>query len=233
MKKETLINFYTKYKLFIFPLVVTLSSLILIFLVIVPQTLKLIANQKVGNNLLNSSRSLEVKAQTLDGLDGTDLSKKVEYALSVFPPEKNFADIVGIIQNISSSVGFSISSLTIGEGKGTKGGTQSFNVSVSLNGAKQLIPFLLSAIETAPRLMQIESFDISTSGEGVQINLSLSVLYDPLPKAFGSTDSPLPQLSSEDEQILTKLATTSQNVSGGTAISSGPSGPRGKQNPFE
>ena len=102
MKKEDLLKFYAQYKLFIFPLVVGISSLILIVFVILPQTIKLVTNQGAEEELFNKSQFLEVKAQDLDNLDQEDLSRKVQYVLGVYPADKDFGNIVGIIQSVTS-----------------------------------------------------------------------------------------------------------------------------------
>ena len=234
MKKETILKFYSSYKLFIFPAVVALSSLILIVLVILPQTLKLITNQKVGEDLLNKSQSLEVKAQTLESINEEDLSRNVRYALAVFPSDKDFGNVVGLIQKITSQTGFNIVSLNLGGNTAAKAGTQSFNVTLQLTGSRALLPSLLSALENAPRLMRVGSLEISSvAGGGAQVSLGLDVLYSPAPAEFGTVDSPLPKLSQKDEELLVRLARVgSQSVSGG-ASSGFVSTPRGKVNPFE
>lgn len=234
MKKEAFLKFYSSYKLFIFPAVVTLSSLILIILVILPQTIKLITNQKIGDDLLNKSQNLEVKAQTLESINEEDLSRNVGYALAVFPSDKDFGNVVGLIQNITSQTGFNIVSLNLGGSTASKTGTQSFNVTLQLIGSKTLLPSLLSALENGPRLMRVDSLEISSAATGgIQVSLGLDVLYSPAPSHFGTVDSPLPQLSAKDEELLVKLARV-----GGEGVSSGASSgfvstPRGKANPFE
>ena len=65
MKKEDLQKFYLTYRLYIFPVVVAFSCLVLIILVIYPETVKLIINQKTQEEVLNKHKFLEVKAQTL------------------------------------------------------------------------------------------------------------------------------------------------------------------------
>jgi len=235
MKKETFLKFYSSYKLFIFPAVVTFSSLILIILVILPQTLKLITNQKIGDDLLTKSQSLEVKAQTLESINENDLTRNVGYALAVFPSDKDFGNVVGLIQKITSQTGFNIVSLNLGGNTASKTGTQSFSVTLQLAGSKALLPNLLSAFENASRLMRVGSLEVSSvvGGGGVQVSLGLDVLYSPAPKDFGTVDSPLPQLSAKDEELLVKLARVGgQGVSGGGS-SGFVSTPRGKVNPFE
>lgn len=233
MKKETILKFYSNYKLLIFPTVVALSSLILIVLVILPQTIKLITNQKAGDDLLNRSQSLEVKAQTLESIDEEDLSRNVGYALAVYPSDKDFGNVVGIIQKITSQAGFNIVSLSLGGAGSAKGGSQSFNISLQLIGSKALLPILLSGFENAPRLMRVGSLEVSSPGAGgIQVSLGIDVLFSPAPSDFGTVDSPLPQLSEKDEELLVKLARVSGQGGVSTGVSS-VSTPRGKTNPFE
>lgn len=232
MNKEVILKFYSSYKLFIFPAVVAISCLVLIVSVILPQTLKLVTNQKVGDDLLTRSENLEVKAQNLESINGEDLSQNLIYALNVYPSDKDYGNIIGLIQKNTSEVGFNIDSLNLGGGGvSAKTDAQSFSVSLQLSGSKVLLPILLSNFENGPRLMRIANLEVSsTSGEGVQVSLGLDVLYSSSPGDFGSIDSPLPTLSEKDEELLTKLAVVSgPSVSLGGVVST----PRGKANPFE
>lgn len=228
MKKEDLLKFYAQYKLFIFPLVVAISSLILIVFVILPQTIKLVTNQGAEEELFNKSQFLEVKAQDLDNLDQEDLSRKVQYVLGVYPADKDFGNIVGIIQSVTSGAGFSIVALNLGDQT-----AQSYNITLQITGPRTLLPLLLSALESAPRLIRLDSLEISSSSssQGIEADLGLNILYSPAPTTFGTVDSPLPTLSSEDEELLTILA--SQNPISEEVEEVVDSGPRGKANPFE
>ena len=232
MNKVTILKFYSSYKLFIFPTVVALSCLILIVLVILPQTIKLITNQRVGSDLLVRSQNLEVKAQTLESLNSDDLSQNLGYALAIYPSFKDFGNVVGLIQETTSKVGFSIISLSLA-GTGSKTDAQSFNVSLQLSGSKALLPSLLANFENGPRLMRVGNLEVSSqSGGGIQVSLGLDVLYSPAPADFGTVDSPLPTLSEKNQDLLVRLAKLSApSVSrGGVPFVSAP---RGKTNPFE
>lgn len=236
MKKEDILKFYSKYKLFIFPISVAFSSLLLIGLVILPQTIKLIANQKTGSEMSSKSQFLEAKAQELEIIDEEDLSKKVEYALNIYPADRDFGNAVGVIQRISTQTGFNIVSLNVG-GSSIKGGAQNYTITLQLVGSKSLIPTILNALENGPRLMKVESIAISQSAgtQGVEINLGLNVLFSPIPQNFGTVDSPLPQLSQKEERLLVKLAGAQEKT--GIIQSKGeefvPASPKGKANPFE
>lgn len=231
MNKEVLLKFYSTYKFYIFPLVVGLSALFLIVFVIYPQTVKLITNQKKQGELVNKSIFLENKVSALASYNGEDLSRKLGYTLSAFPPEKDFGSMIGLLQQLVGQSGFSISSISLG-GSISKGNTQSYEVKMEVTGAKALIQTLLSNLVNSPRLIKINSIEISTSSnQGVDLSLTISVLYSPLPNNFGAIDSPLPQLSQKEEELIARLSqdtTIASQLPGNIAA-----GPRGKVNPFE
>lgn len=232
MNKDTIINFYHKYKLYIFPAAVSLSSLFLIIFAIYPQTVKLVTNQKVQGELEEKSKFLEVKAQALAGFDESDLSRKVEYALYSYPQDKDFGNVIGLLQSIAAKSGFEISAINLEGGAGKASGSEGYNVKVGVSGTKGLLPAFLNNIESSIRLMKVISLDISVkNNQNIDAILGVEVLFSPAPQNFGSIDSPLPGLSGKDEELLATLANSlPAAVSlGGEAVTT----PRGKANPFE
>lgn len=228
MKKEALIKFYSNYKLYIFPLGVILSSLILIFFIILPQTLKLIGNQKAENELILSSKFLEVKAQTLESFNQEDLSQKVEFALNAYPAEKDFNNALAILQQITSKSGFVIVNLSLGAAATTPS-SQSYNVKIEISGPKPLFPLLLSNIDSAQRLMKVSGIETSSKdAQTLDAAIGVEVFYSPVPNNLGTVDSPLPEVSPKEEEILAKLTSVDETVSQPSTTS-----PRGKANPFE
>ncbi len=228
MKKEELLKFYNTYKIFIFPAVVSLCSLILIVFVIYPQIIKLIGNQKSLGDLTNKSEFLATKVSALESYNGEDLSKKVGLSLYSYPQDKDFGFVIGLLQNISSQSGYSIVSISLGD---TSKADTSYTVKMELIGSSSLLPVLVSNIENSPRLMRVASLETSSKDtNSTNVALTVDVLYSPLPKSFGSDDSPLPSISADDEQVLTKISTAAP-ISGTQTIFS--SSPRGKTNPFE
>lgn len=232
MKKETLIKFYQKYKLIIFPMVVTLSSLILIVFVIYPQTAKLISGSRQEAEFRAKSKFLEAKAETLENFDEADLSRKVDYALSSLPADRDFGNIIGLLQRLVSEASFTITSLTLAQQTSEKGETQSYLVRLQVLGPKELLLTLVNGIENSTRIMKVNTIEINSTRDGkvVDANLAIEVFFSPLPSSFGTVDSPLPEISSKDEELILRLATTvsTQEISRPTIL-----GPRGKSNPFE
>lgn len=231
MRKEQISKFYQTYKLYIFPLVVAFSSLILIIFVIYPQAVKLITDQKVEAETASKSQFLEVKAQELEEYDPADLNEKVDYVLSAYPTDKDFVSAMGILHSLITKSGFNVISMTLGSAVAATN-VQSYNLKVEIIGPQTLFPVLLTNIENSPRLMRVSNIQTTIGGsQGSAVSLNIDVLYAAAPSGFGSVDSPLPQLSEKDEEIITKLARSTTPVSS-TQTPVIP-GPRGKENPFE
>ena len=232
MKKQEILKFYQAYRLYIFPLVVAFSSLILIIFVIYPQTVKLISDQQVAKETESKSTLLEVKAQELEEYDSADLKQKVDIALGAYPADKDFISAMGILQDIIAKSGFNVVAMSLGTPLATPN-AQGYNLKVEIVGLQTLLLTLLSNIENSPRLMRISNIQAigGKDSQATAISFNIDVLYAAAPEGFGSVDSPLPSLSEKDEEIIIKLARTSSTF-GPAQVSVSP-GPRGKANPFE
>lgn len=242
MKKATILDFYTTYKLYIFPLVVILSSLFLIVFIIYPQTVKLINGEALKEDIRNKSKFLESKAVALEAFDSEDLSHKVGVALSIYPVDKDFGNLLGLLQELAIKSGFSITTISFASQTGKTGTANSYGVKFEVKGSKILISNLINSIEAAPRIIRVEKVDVASraGSRTADVSLDLKVLFSELPKAFGSADSPVPELNNEDLTFLASLErkksvedlppipSTSSGILAPTAIS-----PRGKVNPFE
>lgn len=230
MKKENILRFYLNFRLYIFPTVVALSSLILIVFIIFPQTVKLITNQKVANDLIEKSKFLEAKASTLESLDDADLSQKVEYVLLAYPTDRDFGNVVGLLQTVANQNGFSIATLSVSQGADLES-AQKYIVKLESLGPENLLALFIKAIESQARIMKVNRIEISSGRGGGIINTSLEVevFYAQAPKSFGGADSPLPQLSGEDEAIIAQIATFGITKPPQPVTSQ----PRGKADPFE
>lgn len=233
MKKEVFLRFYLNFRLYIFPIVVALSSLILIVFVIYPQIVKLIDNQKVQRDLITKSKFLEAKASTLENLDQAELEKKVGYVLNAYPPEPDFINVLGILQSVANQNGFNITTLSVNSGSGGSAGIQKYGIKLEAFGGKNLLPRFITSIESSKRIMKLGSVEISPGidGNSVTVSLGVEVLYAKAPLSFGNVDSPLPEISQKDEELISTLAAFNAPVSGPVQPSS--SSPRGKSNPFE
>lgn len=232
MNKEIIIKLYQKYRLYIFPGVVALSSLFLIVFVIYPQTVKLISNQQATGDLMNKSKFLEAKVSALENYNEEDLSRKVKLSLSSFPAERDFGNVIELLQQLVRQSGFSIASITLGNTSNKLANSESFEIKLEINGTRALLPFLLDSLEKSPRLMRISNIEASSNqNSGVlEAALGIEVLYSSLPQNFGSIDSPLPEFSQKDEELVVALARSVGSILPSATMSAGL---RGRQDPFE
>lgn len=236
MKKETILkfyfvrNFYLNFRIYIFPSVVIFSSLILIVFIIYPQMVKLVSNNKAQGDVIKRSEFLEAKASALEGFDEGDLTRKLGYALKAYPSDKDFSEILDLLQTTANQKGFSVAAITIQPTSKTSGSAQSYMARVEAVGPRNLLGELIDEIESSTRVMKISSMDITLAKDIdiADISLGVDVFFAPAPQTFGSVDSPLPKLTEEDENLIARL--TSSRVS---VPSSVVSSPRGKSNPFE
>lgn len=235
MKKEIVAKFYSKYKLYVFPLIVTLSSLFLIAFAIYPQTIKLISNQKAIGNLINKSNFFETKVTALGSYDETDLSRKVGLALSTYPVDKDFGNTVGLLQQLAVQLGFNVKAISLGGAAGKFGKSESFEIKLEIQGSKALLPTLLNNLENSSRLVRITSIDISSNQNSgaVDASLAVEILYSPIPQNLETVDSVLPEFSQKDEDLITALARVNETAQSLSATESSVPSLKGKSNPFK
>jgi len=232
MKQETIAKFYQKYKLYIFPGIVALSSLFLIVFAIYPQTIKLITNQQVAGDLMNKSQFLDAKVSALESYNGENLADRVRLSLGSFPAEKDFGNVIELLQYLAKKSGFSIAAITLGNTSRKLANSDSFEIKLEIKGARALLPLLLDNLEKSPRLMKVNNIEASlnqTTGI-LDASLGVEVLYSSLPQNFGSIDSPLPEFSEKDEELITTLAKSVGSISPSSTVSADIIG---KTDPFE
>lgn len=229
MRKEELLKFYLNYRLYIFPAVALVCSLILLMVVIYPQLMKLLSNERVIQDLTKRGIFLEAKAEVMEDYDNSGLDNKIKNVLISYPADKDFASVIGVLQNLTAQAGFNIVSLSLGGSRETK--LQSYGINLNLLGPVKFLPILINNVEYSPRLMRVSSIETTfgKDANSATVTINIDVLYAPVPGGYGSIDSPLPQLSQKDEEVLATLASAGVSQPEATAAAA----PRGKSNPFE
>lgn len=233
MKKEELLKFYLNYRLYIFPAIAAFSCLMLAVFVIYPQSVKLLDNQRIKQEVSKRLSFLEAKATSLESFDEEDLNSKVKHTLNSYPAEKDFANVLGLLQNLTVQAGFNIISLGLGQGAGKDAKVQSYTIKLDILGPVRFFPVLLNNIEGSPRLMRVSNIESSVGRDlaFATMALNIEVLYSEAPGGFGTVDSPLPELSEKDEEVLGTLVESA--VLFPQAEATAEALPRGKSNPFE
>lgn len=220
-------NLIYKYKIFLYPLLVMVCSVIIIIFLIIPQIKIFVLGQDKLSDSKELLNILEVKASELEGLDEVDLSQKLSVALAALPVEKDFASLIGVFKGLATASGMSLTSFHLA---GASEPQNSYLVRAELIGSNSSLGQLLNNIEKASRVMRLQTLETSTSGVGNTIASTVTVLvfFQPGPKTLGPIDSALPKLSETDKAILAALTKVSSPEQSGVIIL-----PSGKSNPFE
>jgi len=232
MNKEALQEFYQKNKIIIFPVLVAISSLILIVLIIYPQISGLINTNSTLLQVKQKSGFLEVKAQELQSLDEVQLQKDLGVALNALPSNQDYLEVINIIQGLLNQNAFSLQTLQFGQGDNTAG-KPSFIVKMEISGPKSALNQLLTSMESTYRPMRLASIETNSPKQGsstINATVAVNVFYSPLPTTLGSVEAPLPILSDRDQELVTTLAKSVSLVAVGNVSVSVL---RGKTDPFE
>lgn len=232
MHKEDLAKTYNKYKLVLFPLMVIISAIVLGYFVFYPQIEKLMANQDKISNINKKIQILEKKAQQLENLDENDLKDKLEVALRSLPAEADFANVLAIVQNLAAENQFEIVNFQTGNpGEGASQKVAEYSVNLDLKGPAEFAKGFIDSLNGSFRMMRTSSIGISVSSTENNITsaVTLNIYYSAIPTSIGGVDTPINELSKEDEDLIGDLT----NLQPVFATQEAPTGPRGKTNPFE
>lgn len=218
-------SLFLQYKVFIYPLVVGIASLIIIIFVITPQLLGFLTGRDELKQKKDRINILAVKAKELENFDQQEYTNELLNAFYYLPSSKDFGNIIGVFRELTASAGMSLTSLHPSTGSQT----DAYTVRAEVVGPATSLGDLIEKIESSPRVMKLESVDTSTSTSGLlNATLTVFVYYAPPPQSLGSVDSPLPVLTEANLALLRSLSLPAGQSSGETIVI-----PSGKSNPFE
>ncbi len=222
--------FYDRYKIFIYPILVTGASLFLIFFLILPQITGFLGGKENLERSRNKLDILTVKAKDLAAIDEEVLRKKMNLTLAALPAEKDFGQVIGVIQEVAQASGVVLISVQIGQAQNSNS-NGGFPVKVEVVGSKLALAVFLRNIETSSRVMKAGNVELSFSKlqDNIDASIMVDVFFAPTPSALGAVTDNLPKISPEDEKIIVSLSRVPIST-----FSATPSNiPFGKSNPFE
>lgn len=230
MIEEQLKQFYTRYKLVIWPVIVGLCSVVIIALVIVPQLLSYFSLKQQGDELNNRLGLLQVKAKELQQIDPQVYNKNLNLALSALPPEKEVPQAVTILQTFISQSGMTLEAIKFASGQTTTI-NNNYQINITVLGDFNSLKKLLTNIRNSPRIYRVDMINAQSSrgGTSVEADITMTVFYEPLNNTIGAVDQPLPQLTDKDQHVLTDLSTKNQVVATNASVLTVP---LGKSDPF-
>lgn len=223
-------SLYDQYKIFIYPVLVAGASLFLILFLILPQITGFFGGRENLEQARNKLEILSVKAKDLEAINEEDLRKKMGLTLLALPPERDFAQVIGVIQEVAKSSGMTLVSVQIGQAQSSNIGG-GFPVKVEVVGSKFAFGSFLKNVESASRVMKAGAIELSFSKVQDSVNalVMVDVFYAPTPSALGAVTDNLPKISPEDEKIIVSLSKAPVSTYSGIPKDI----PLGKSNPFE
>lgn len=180
---------------------------------------------------------LTAKSSYLKGLNRQELSKRANYLLKVLPSKKEVPYLLAIFKDFAARNHLNFEGISASPGALSQVKDQKkdalplLSFEVSLSGSlADLKEFLFLAYKTAPLLM-VESFSLKETDEGAyEVKLTVESPYLFLPKEIGSVDSPLDEITAEDDLTYRRIS----NLETVQAITESLDAtlPSGRANPF-
>lgn len=153
---------------------------------------------------------LQTKIRDLETLNEYELGEKSEILLAALPSLKDPAGMISLVGKLVDENGLLIEDLKVSPGEVATESAEIAEVEelifkLSLSGEiSQFLNFLKIASKSLPLVdLQIKNFDIS--GQSFTTDVTLISYYSGLPKTLGKADSPVPKLTSQEEELLSQL----------------------------
>jgi hypothetical protein len=175
---------------------------------------------------------LTAKTAVLEGLDQVELSSRVEIAAKAFLSDKNLPLLLSTLKNLAAKNNIELLSLQVEPGEIATVSAKEKKEELSFLSFEILVggqmsdfkEFLAQTAKVAP-LMVVREVDIK---EGAQAALLLDAPFLPPPVSLASVETPLAQITHQEENIYQKLARLDFSLIEEVP----PSVPSGKENPF-
>ncbi len=232
--KEQAAEFYRKYKLIIWPVVVGVCCLVILMLVVLPQLLTYFSKRTETDELNNRLGVLEAKAQELEQLDDKVYSNNLKLALGALPSDKEVPQSLNILQSFITQSGMTLENIRFLANTDPSSTEQknTYQIGITVLGSLDSVKRLLLQVNNSPRIFRLDMINVNTlkGVSSVEADLTFTLFYEPQGTEIGSIDQPLPKLTDADQKLLGDLSNRTRIVSTGT---SNLNIPLGKLNPFE
>lgn len=171
-------------------------------------------------DISEQTAGLQKKLDTLNNLDEGTLRLQLTNVLSAVPAERSFPTLFETVEGVAFQTGVSVVEMHLSGGTtlatpssakvtaaDKKLGTRTVPFSVTVSGSLSAVQQFITLVPNVRRLLRIRTFSISFPREirPLTIAIEMDAFYEPLPTSLGTAKSVLPQLSTADEEILTRL----------------------------
>jgi Tfp pilus assembly protein PilO len=205
-------EFLKQNKLIIIPILVGVSSVIIIVFVIIPQVLGYF-NVKTEIASSQSRLSiLEAKAQDLNKLDEDETQQGLQVVSTLLPEDADIAGVIADIQGIASRSNLEVSHVGYLSTQSTGDKKNNFQIEVKLSGPIPNVRTFLLSLQSFPRVIQVDNIIVQSSTQAVESTISLTVFYSTDKSiASASLDQPITPLTDSQKKVLAQLAEAVKN----------------------
>jgi Tfp pilus assembly protein PilO len=192
-----------------------------LFFGVVPTAKNTLATLDEIKTLSAHVEALSQKAATLDALSEDTLREQLAVIVSAIPTDKAVPSVFATVESVVATAGVEVMDMSVTQAgslataSAQKLSTEEKTIgasllpfSVTIRGPMEKVRAFIGRIGSVRRLARIRNFDVSViSPEVIQARLALEAFYVPLPTSLAKVDEALAQLSKEQQDALTKLAT--------------------------
>ncbi len=230
----TLLKFFERYQLFIWPIFGVMVVIMLGVFVIYPQANDLISGTQIFSQTRVKVKKLEEKLARLEALDEQGLRSDFGTALIVLPLDRDYVSSLSQLQILTTANSLKIDDVSFGSANILPDQTSnSFLIRLTVLGTVAQIQQLILQLRNSPRIMSVEDIALvgAKGNTPTQAVLTLKTYYQPTTTSLGDILSPLAELSDNDYQLLSQLNQSLQDVP--ITLEEGVTGVTGKTDPFQ
>ncbi|MDO8429128.1 MAG: hypothetical protein Q7S88_00680 [Candidatus Daviesbacteria bacterium] len=243
---EQLKKNYQEYRLIIWPVVITISSVVILIMVVIPQIFSYISSGEEIAGVITQVEALENKALQLQSINELQISQDLEVAYTVLPIEGDIPQSVVILQSIAAKSGLQVTGVHFNQGQlidkingeDLKSAKGSYNINLTVIGTPDQIKQFLTNLKLAPKIFQVDSISavFKKSALSLEVEIPIMVFFESPPATIGNVSDPVPALTKKEEELLTVLSqvvpTYNQIIATTSAQVDVSSVPLGKIDPF-
>lgn len=195
---------YLRYKRYVVPFILVISSIVLGFFVVVPQFNDYLKTKAQEQSIAEENNKIVQSIQILSSVSESDLSSDLSVAVAAIPFQKDYIGVLGSISEAAAKSGVGLSDFSFAIGNVSKIDVNTpLQITLQVEGPMDALEQFLANLSSSLPLSSITKTDIS--GNSSQIDVVFYYKEKPsTPKELSSTLTPL---SLQDKALLQKLST--------------------------
>lgn len=227
---------YQKNKIFLLPIASVLVCLMVIIFVLYPQANNLWEDYSKINQSKDLNKQYTGKVDQLKKIDPTLYENNLEVAMSALPSDQAIPDAINQLLYLLGSNSLNLDNISVNNDQLTSQAEQkttvpSLQMKIDVSGSLEGLTSFVEKAREAPRLMSINSIEVSSSisDSKVQSTISLLVYYDPQASPVVKSSDKVSTVNKAETDILNQIKSYLEKL---PKLGSGTDLPKGKKDPF-